>query len=68
METSDRSANYVPSGEGESVWLLGDLYTFKAVSEDTEGAFALWETMSPPGGAATPPALPGGRDLLRSRG
>jgi len=48
METSDRSATHVPPGEGASVWLLGDLYTFKAVSEDTGGAFALWETVSPP--------------------
>lgn len=50
METSDQRARYMPSGEGESVWLLGDLYTFKAVSEDTDGAFALWETTSPPQG------------------
>jgi mannose-6-phosphate isomerase-like protein (cupin superfamily) len=54
METSDRSATYVPPGEGESVWLLGDLYTFKAVSEDTEGAFALLETVCPPEGGPPP--------------
>jgi mannose-6-phosphate isomerase-like protein (cupin superfamily) len=54
MDTSDRSATYVPPGEGESVWLLGDLYTFKAVSEDTDGAFALWETVSPPEGGPPP--------------
>lgn len=48
METNDRSVFHVWPGEGESVWLLGDLYTFKVVSEDTGGAFALWETMSPP--------------------
>ena len=25
-------------GEGRSTWFLGDLHTFKAVSEDTSGA------------------------------
>jgi quercetin dioxygenase-like cupin family protein len=54
MEASDRTATYIPAGGGESVWLLGDLYTFKAVSEDTEGAFALWETTSPPEGGPPP--------------
>lgn len=48
MEARDPSFGHVPPGEGESIWLLGDLYTFKAVSEDTGGAFALWETTSPP--------------------
>lgn len=48
METSDWNVVRVRPGEGGSVWLLGDLYTFKAVSEDTGGAFAIWETMSPP--------------------
>lgn len=48
METNDRSPVHVRPGEGESVWLLGDLYTFKAMSEDTGGAYAIWETTSPP--------------------
>ncbi|HEX2183194.1 MAG TPA: quercetin 2,3-dioxygenase [Rubrobacteraceae bacterium] len=54
MEASDRPATHIAPGEGGAVWLLGDLYTFKAVSEDTEGAFALWETTSPPGGGPPP--------------
>jgi len=54
MEGSDRTVAHLASGEGESVWLLGDLYTFKAVSEDTGGAFALWETTSPPQGGPPP--------------
>jgi mannose-6-phosphate isomerase-like protein (cupin superfamily) len=54
MEASDRAAAHVAPGEGVSVWLLGDLYTFKALSEDTGGAFALWETTSPPEGGPPP--------------
>ena len=30
-------------GEGKSYWVLGDLYTFKAVGEDTGGSFAMIE-------------------------
>lgn len=54
MEKSNPSPAYVGPGEGESVWLLGDLYTFKAVSETTDGAFAVWETTSPPEGGPPP--------------
>lgn len=31
------------SGRGKSLWVLGDLYTFKVVGEDTGGSFALLE-------------------------
>ena len=30
-------------GEGKSLWVLGDLYTFKVVGEDTGGSFSLIE-------------------------
>ncbi|XGV96603.1 MAG: quercetin 2,3-dioxygenase [Leptolyngbya sp. BL-A-14] len=30
-------------GEGLSYWVLGDLYTFKTVSKETEGAYSLME-------------------------
>jgi quercetin dioxygenase-like cupin family protein len=30
-------------GEGESYWVLGDLYTFKVVGEDTGGSFSMVE-------------------------
>ncbi len=30
-------------GKGKSLWVLGDLYTFKVVGEDTGGSFALIE-------------------------
>jgi quercetin dioxygenase-like cupin family protein len=41
---TDRGATHVPADEGKSFWLITDLHTFKAVGEDTGGAFALLET------------------------
>ena len=35
-------------GEGKSLWVLGDLYTFKVVGEDTGGSFALIEVQVQP--------------------
>jgi quercetin dioxygenase-like cupin family protein len=42
-------------GEGREISVLGDRYTFKALSPDTGGAYALWETTTP-AGAGGPPA------------
>jgi quercetin dioxygenase-like cupin family protein len=43
-------------GQGSSYWVLGDLYTFKAVGEDTGQAYALVEiTVRPQSG--TPPHI-----------
>ena len=49
METTQgRGALYVPPGEGRSFWLLGELFTAKAVGEDTGGEFAFAEAITPP--------------------
>ncbi len=46
MQKTGRSVTHVPPGEGKSVWMVGtDLITFKAASEDTDGAFALFDTV-----------------------
>ncbi|BAY14002.1 cupin domain-containing protein [Calothrix sp. NIES-2098] len=43
-------------GQGSSYWVLGDLYTFKVVGEDTSKAYALVEiTVQPQSG--TPPHI-----------
>ncbi len=47
-------AKIVRSGEGDSVWVIGDTYTFKATSESTGGAFALIEASIPPGSGPPP--------------
>lgn len=42
-------------GQGISYWFDRDLYTFKAVGEDTEQAYALCEVVVAPQGGGTPP-------------
>ena len=44
METKQAGGvRHVPPGEGRSIWIVGDTYTFKAVGEDTNGAYMLFE-------------------------
>jgi quercetin dioxygenase-like cupin family protein len=43
-------------GQGSSYWVLGDLYTFKAVGEDTGKAYALVEIIVQPQNG-TPPHI-----------
>ncbi len=38
------------AGEGESIAVVGDLYTFLVTGDDTEGAYAIWHATVPPGG------------------
>ncbi len=57
METTQgRGALHVLPGEGRSFWLLGELYTAKAVGEDTGGEFAFVEAITPPQ-AGPPPHI-----------
>jgi quercetin dioxygenase-like cupin family protein len=41
-------------GEGRTVAVVGDVYRFLAVGDDTDGQYALWETIVPPGGGPPP--------------
>ncbi|HEY9613295.1 quercetin 2,3-dioxygenase [Allocoleopsis sp.] len=43
-------------GQGSSYWVLGDLYTLKAMGEDTGKAYALMEILVQPQ-SATPPHI-----------
>src|SRR5262245_34560990 len=36
--------------EGRTVAVVGDVYRFLATGEDTDGKYALWEAIVPPGG------------------
>ena len=56
MLTTNLDGIVLQSGEGESYWVLGDLYTFKAVSEETEGKYALMELVIYPQDG-TPPHI-----------
>jgi mannose-6-phosphate isomerase-like protein (cupin superfamily) len=47
------TAGVFPDG-GRSVWLMGMLATFKAVSADTGGAYSVYVATIPPGAGAPP--------------
>ena len=49
MPEIQRGTTLAP-GEGDSVWLLGDLFEVKLAGEDTGGAYSMVEEMSPPQG------------------
>jgi quercetin dioxygenase-like cupin family protein len=54
--TLDLTGINLSAGQGLSYWVLGDLYTFKAVGEETGQAYALAEiTVQPQNG--TPPHI-----------
>ena len=41
-------------GQGRAVAVVGDVYRFLATGEDTNGKYALWEAIVPPGGGPPP--------------
>src|ERR1700680_4965156 len=40
--------------EGRTIAVVGDVYRFLATGDDTEGKYALWEAIVPPGGGPPP--------------
>jgi mannose-6-phosphate isomerase-like protein (cupin superfamily) len=46
--TIQEAGKLVPQGGGRSHWLLTDLFEFKVVSDDTNGAFSLLEVSAGP--------------------
>src|SRR5579864_8516659 len=40
--------------EGRLIAVVGDVYRFLATGEDTNGKYALWEAIVPPGGGPPP--------------
>jgi len=43
-----------PPSEGRAIAVFGDVYRFLATGEDTNGKYALWEAVVPPGGGPPP--------------
>jgi quercetin dioxygenase-like cupin family protein len=43
-----------PLGKGRAVAVVGDVYRFLATGEDTNGKYAMWEAIVPPGGGPPP--------------
>jgi quercetin dioxygenase-like cupin family protein len=54
MQTRNHGTLYCPQGAGRGVHLTGDTYTFKATGAETRGAFALFESLVPPGSGPPP--------------
>jgi quercetin dioxygenase-like cupin family protein len=55
--TQDEAAGglkHVPPGEGEALWLFGELQTYKLAGEDTGGAFTAFEMTVAPHSAPPP--------------
>ena len=52
----DITARYIlqKPGEGRTVAVVGDVYRFLATGADTDGKYALWEAIVPPGGGPPP--------------
>src|SRR4051794_31722571 len=42
------------SAHGRTVAVVGDVYRFLATGDDTDGKYALWEAIVPPGGGPPP--------------
>jgi quercetin dioxygenase-like cupin family protein len=45
---------HVPPGEGRSLWVLSELVTYKTTSEQTGGAYSLFEVTTQPGNGVLP--------------
>ena len=54
MEEKDRSVTQVGPGEGRLLWVLGELVTRKVASEQTGGAYSIFEVVSQPQGGPPP--------------
>jgi mannose-6-phosphate isomerase-like protein (cupin superfamily) len=54
-EKMEKGVAHVPPGEGsKSLWVLGELVTYKVASEQTGGAYSLFEVLSQPQGGPLP--------------
>jgi len=47
-------ATLTTPGQGRTIAVVGDVYRFLATGEDTNGKYALWEAIVPPGGGPPP--------------
>jgi quercetin dioxygenase-like cupin family protein len=54
VEKVETGVTHVPPGEGRSLWVLGELVTYKTTSEQTGGAFSLFEVATQPGEGVLP--------------
>jgi quercetin dioxygenase-like cupin family protein len=53
MSSTPRFLIHTPA-EGRTIAVVGDVYRFLATGEDTNGKYAIWEAVVPPGGGPPP--------------
>jgi len=53
---STQQATIRTPNEGRTIAVVGDVYRFMATGEDTNGKYAMWEAVVPPGGGPPPHA------------
>jgi len=49
-----RPATLTTPGQGRTIAVVGDVYRFLATGDDTNGKYAMWEAIVPPGGGPPP--------------
>jgi len=49
-----RPASLTTPGQGRTIAVVGDVYRFLATGDDTNGKYAMWEAIVPPGGGPPP--------------
>ena len=54
VERMPQEIAHTPPGEGRSQWVLGELVRHKTTSEQTGGAYSLFEVETPPGSGPPP--------------
>jgi quercetin dioxygenase-like cupin family protein len=54
MEANMAQAVMRKPGEGRTIAVVGDVYRFLVTGEDTNGKYAQWEAIVPPGGGPPP--------------
>jgi quercetin dioxygenase-like cupin family protein len=52
--TTNKTPTIRKPNEGRTIAVVGDVYRFMATSEDTNGKYAMWEAIVPPGGGPPP--------------
>jgi hypothetical protein len=52
--TAKRQPTFRKPNEGRTIAVVGDIYRFLATGEDTDGRYATWEAIVPPGGGPPP--------------
>ena len=52
--TTNNTPTIRQPNEGRTIAVVGDVYRFMATSEDTNGKYAMWEAIVPPGGGPPP--------------